>query len=468
MSRVPTILLGGTASGVGKTSLTLGIVRAMRRRGMRVQTFKVGPDFLDPTYLAAASGRTCYNLDGWMTGRDYVRGLFARACGDADLAVIEGVMGLFDGAEADSLEGSSAQVAAWLDSPVLLVANAHGASRSLAAAVRGFASFEPSVRVAGVIANRCGSDRHVEGLRTSLQAASCPPLVGAIPRDALPALQHRHLGLLTADSDTLTEQTLEALADAAERWVELDAVMALARTGRNHQDHEDHEDRKGRDRDHKDQTRCRIGVARDRAFHFYYPDNLEALRAAGAELAEFSPLTDRELPEGVDGLYFGGGYPEVHAAELAANAPMRTAVREFADRGGCIYAECGGLIYLGRTLRGLDGASHQMAGVLPVVTRMLERLRTLGYVEVELAADAAWGAAGQRLRGHEFHYSEIESDELAGGGWERAYRLNRRRGGVERSEGFQRGRVLASYVHLHWASRPEAAGRLVDACGRRT
>jgi len=468
LSRVPTILLGGTASGVGKTSLTLGIVRAMRRRGMRVQTFKVGPDFLDPTYLAAASGRTCYNLDGWMTGRDYVRGLFARACGDADLAVIEGVMGLFDGAEADSLEGSSAQVAAWLDSPVLLVANAHGASRSLAAAVRGFASFEPSVRVAGVIANRCGSDRHVEGLRTSLQAASCPPLVGAIPRDALPALQHRHLGLLTADSDTLTEQTLEALADAAERWVELDAVMALARTGRNHQDHEDHEDRKGRDRDHKDQTRCRIGVARDRAFHFYYPDNLEALRAAGAELAEFSPLTDRELPEGVDGLYFGGGYPEVHAAELAANAPMRTAVREFADRGGCIYAECGGLIYLGRTLRGLDGASHQMAGVLPVVTRMLERLRTLGYVEVELAADAAWGAAGQRLRGHEFHYSEIESDELAGGGWERAYRLNRRRGGVERSEGFQRGRVLASYVHLHWASRPEAAGRLVDACGRRT
>jgi len=447
---------------VGKTSLTLGIVRAMRRRGMRVQTFKVGPDFLDPTYLAAASGRTCYNLDGWMTGRDYVRSLFARACGDADLAVIEGVMGLFDGAEADSLEGSSAQVAAWLDSPVLLVANAHGASRSLAAAVRGFASFEPSVRVAGVIANRCGSDRHVEGLRMSLRAASCPPLVGAIPRDALPALQHRHLGLLTADADTLTEQTLEALADAAERCVELDAVIALARADRKHLDHE------GRTRDHKDPTRCRIGVARDRAFHFYYPDNLEALRAAGAELAEFSPLTDRELPEGVDALYFGGGYPEVHAAELAANAPMRTAVREFADRGGCIYAECGGLIYLGRTLRGLDGASHRMAGVLPVVTRMLERLRTLGYVEVELAADAAWGSAGQRLRGHEFHYSEIESDELAAGGWERAYRLNRRRGGDERSEGFQRGRVLASYVHLHWASRPEAAGRLVDACGRRT
>ena len=209
-------------------------------------------------------------------------------------------------------------------------------------------------------------------------------------------------------------------------------------------------------------------MARDRAFHFYYPDNLEALRAAGAELAEFSPLTDRELPEGVDALCCGGGYPDVHAAELAANAPMRTAVREFADRGGCIYAECGGLIYLGRTLRGLDGASHRMAGVLPVITRMLERLRTLGYVEVELAADAAWGSAGQRLRGHEFHYSEIESDELAAGGWERAYRLNRRRGGDERSEGFQRGRVLASYVHLHWASRPEAAGRLVDACGRRT
>ncbi len=207
-------------------------------------------------------------------------------------------------------------------------------------------------------------------------------------------------------------------------------------------------------------------MARDRAFHFYYPDNLEALRAAGAEVVEFSPLADREPPEGVGGLYFGGDYPEVHAAELAANEPMRTAVREFAGRGGLIYAECGGLMYLGRALRTLDGASHQMAGVLPVVTRMLERLRTLGYVEAELSSDAAWGAAGQRLRGHEYHYSEIESDELAAGGWRRAYRLNRRRGGDVRDEGFQRGRVLASYVHLHWASRPEAAGRLVDAARR--
>lgn len=476
MTRLPTILIGGTASGVGKTSLTLGIVRGLRRRGLRVQTFKVGPDFLDPTYLAAASGRTCYNLDGWMTGRDYVRSLFERACQDADIAVVEGVMGLFDGAEPDRLEGSSAEIAEWLGSPVLLVANAHGASRSLAAAVRGFADFEPTVRLAGVIANRCGSDRHVESLRTSLRAACCPPLVGAVPRDALPVLEHRHLGLLTADTQTLTEQTLEALADAAERWVDLDAVMALAKEEKEGDTNESPRKAfRGPSRtDAQDAPQrmsaavVRIGVARDRAFHFYYPDNLEALRAAGAELVEFSPLADRELPEGLGGLYFGGGYPEVHAAELAANASMRAAVREFADGGGCIYAECGGLMYLGRAVRGADGARHEMAGVLPVATRMLERLRTLGYVEVELAAEAPLGVEGERLRGHEFHYSEIESDELAAAGWRRTYRLSRRRGGEERREGFQRGRVLASYVHLHWASRPEAARRLVDACGRRT
>ena len=214
MGRCPAILIGGVSSGVGKTSLTLGIVRALVRRGLRVQTFKVGPDFLDPSYLKLASGRPCYNLDGWMTGREYVQQLFARVTADADIAIIEGVMGLFDGASPTSLEGSSAEIALWLDAPVLLVANAHGAARSLAAVVMGFTRFESGLRMAGVIANHAGSERHRKWLGESLAAAGLSPLVGAVPRDSLPTLQSRHLGLMTADSRTLPDQTVNQLADA--------------------------------------------------------------------------------------------------------------------------------------------------------------------------------------------------------------------------------------------------------------
>jgi cobyrinic acid a,c-diamide synthase len=213
-SNCPRIAIAGTGSGVGKTSMALGLARCLTRQGLRVQTFKVGPDFLDPTYLALASGRKCYNLDGWMTSRDYVRHLFSRATADADIAIIEGVMGMFDGAAPTSLEGSSAEIAGWLDAPVLLVANAHGSARSLAATVKGFAHFEPGVRVAGVIANQGGSERHRAWLAESLSAAGDAPLVGMMPRGSLPALPSRHLGLVTADRENLSDQILDQLSDA--------------------------------------------------------------------------------------------------------------------------------------------------------------------------------------------------------------------------------------------------------------
>jgi cobyrinic acid a,c-diamide synthase len=482
-------VIAGASSGIGKTSIALGIVRALAGRGLRVRTFKVGPDFLDPTYLARASGRTCYNLDGWMTSRDYVRDLFARATAGADLAVVEGVMGLFDGASPTDLSGSTAEIALWLGAPVVLVVNAHGAVRSLAAVVKGFASFEPSLTVAGVIANQSGSERHAQWLRESLAAANLPPLLGAVPSGALPALPSRHLGLVTADANALPDGAMDELARACAKHLDLDTLLHLAGgdaaseateppraaalglgegtapfAARLSEPPDAGND--GEEGNALRRRRCRIAVARDEAFHFYYGDNLEVLRDLGAELAEFSPLRDRQLPPGAGAVYLGGGYPEVHAEALSANSAMREAIAGHARRGGAIYAECGGLMYLARGLTTLDGRRHEMAGVLPVETAMLKRLAALGYVEADACDGTLWSGGGSAgtLRGHEFHYSHIVADESAREGWGPAYRLRRGRADACQAEGFARGAVLASYVHVHFASRPGRVEQFLSRC----
>ena len=457
----PRLVIAGTGSGVGKTSLTLGLARWLARQGLRVQTFKVGPDFLDPSYLALASGRTCYNLDGWMTSRDYVRGLFARTTADADVALIEGVMGMFDGASPRTLAGSTAEIAQWLGAPVLLVANAHGAARSLAATVKGFAQFEPGVHVAGVIANQGGSPRHRSWLAESLASAETAPLLGMLPRGSLPTLPSRHLGLVAADQANFPAESLDRLADACGQHLDVPAIMELARAAEKFEVVEPSSPVAGVSR------RVRLGIARDAAFHFYYADNVESLARAGAEWVPFSPLADRRLPADLDGLYFGGGYPEAHAARLADNGGMLTDVRQFAASGRAIYAECGGLMYLGQTLTCQDGTCYPLAGVLPLQTAMLEKLKVLGYAEVTWAAGSLWGAAGQMARGHEFHYSEITSETCASDGWQPAYSVCR--AGAEPAHGgFFRDRVLAGYVHLHWASRPDAIDHFLSSCERRS
>jgi cobyrinic acid a,c-diamide synthase len=452
---------------VGKTSLSLGLVRALARRGKRVQTFKVGPDFLDPTYLALASGRPCYNLDGWMMGQPYVRELFSRATRDADVAIIEGVMGLFDGASASSLEGSTAEIAIWLDVPVLLVINAHGLSRSAAAMVKGYAEFEPALRLAGVIANQSGTERHKVWIAESLRAAGLAPLLGAVPRGALPALSSRHLGLVTADPAALPGETLDQLADACERFLNLDELVGLAKSAG---DGESGAEAPASPASTTSPARrVRIGVARDEVFHFYYPDNLEMLRLCGAELVEFSPLRDSALPGDLDGLYLGGGYPELQAESLSQNGGMLAAVRGFAESGRCIYAECGGLMYLGRGLTDCDGRRHALCGILPIETAMLKKRAALGYVEARPDCDSVWGAGGARealrLRGHEFHYSNVGIDDSAAAGWRPAYSVRRRGREALDAEGFCKGSILASYIHVHFASCPEAAGLFVNRCG---
>ncbi len=454
----PRVLIAGTGSGVGKTTVTVALLRALARRGLSVSAFKVGPDFLDPTYLAIASGRPCHNLDGWMMGTAYAAELFERASRGADISVVEGVMGLFDGASPAHLEGSSGEIAKLLAAPVILVAGAHGMSRSFAALVRGFVGFEHGVDVAAVIANHAGSARHAAGLEESLRAAGLPPLFGAIPRGALATLPSRHLGLVTADRGLLGEDLLDALADALERHVDLDAVLALARVAAPLPDAERPA------APEPSVPRLRLGVAFDEAFHFYYTDAFASLEQAGFELVRFSPLRAGGLPEGLHGLYLGGGYPEAFAETLCANETMRRSVAAFAASGRPVYAECGGLMYLSQWIAVAGGERRAMCGVLPCGTRMLERRRALGYVAAELTEDSLWGAAGSVVRGHEFHYSELVGDPAGEPGWRCVYRLRRNRDGEERREGFTNGTVLASYAHLHFASRPAMAERLYRCC----
>ena len=345
------------------------------------------------------------------------------------------------------------------------------------------------MQLAGVIANQCGSPAHGALAAEALRAAGLAPLVGAVPRDALPKLESRHLGLVAADQSGITPAVIDQLADALERYVDLDAIIALALPGSGATNGTVGSALRGVP-DAGSRPLCssrnatpsrnategvpysarppavRLGLARDEAFHFYYPDNLESLAEQGAELIAFSPLADATLPENLDALYFGGGYPELYAQRLAANRPMREAVRDFAASGRCVYAECGGLMYLGRSLSTTDDQTHEMAGVLPVDTRMLPRLSRLGYVEVAFQSDGLWGPAGGQCRGHEFHYSQITSDQSRSAGWQPAYALSRRRAEPGQAEGFARGNVLASYVHLHWASRPESVQCFLSRCQR--
>lgn len=460
---IPRILIAGAQSGSGKTALTLGLVFALRRRGLKVQAFKVGPDYLDPTWLAAASGRPCYNLDGWMAGRDYVERLFDRVTQDADLALIEGVMGLFDGAQASGLAGSSAEIAQWLQAPVLLVVNAHGMGRSIAPVVAGFAGFEQSLHLRGVIANHCGSDNHRTILNEALVSSGQTMLLGAVPRMAFPELPSRHLGLVAAHpACNRPPAVLGQFGATVEKYLDLREVLRIARAAPALPPPSRLPPRREASSDH---SLC-LGVALDEAFHFYYQDLFDELEQRGCSFAFFSPLRDSHLPKNIDALYLGGGYPEEFASTLAANEPMRDCLCRFARSGRPVYAECGGLIYLSQAVTTRDAKRYALLGILPAETSMLDRRNRLGYVEVILKEDTFWGKAGDRLRGHAFHYSELSSDPAAEDGWSAAYGLKTPRGAPEAPEGFcsSQGRLLASYVHLHLSSRPAALDRFVDIC----
>lgn len=450
----PRLLIAGAHSGVGKSTITLALVAALRRRGLKVQTFKVGPDYLDPGHLAHVSGRPCFNLDGWMTDRNYVGELFNTASADADISLIEGVMGLFDGSSTDSLQGSSGEIAIWLKAPVVLVVNTHGMARSIAALVKGYNEFEPGVELAGVLANHCGSPSHVTLLNNALRSSGQPPLLGAIRRDSLPVLASRHLGLVSAEEHRLDNETITQLADAAGAQVNLDLLLRAAHQVEPLPQQSTLSTFIGSD------PKVRLAVARDEAFQFYYADLFAALERQGCSPVPFSPLHDSCLPEDIDGLYLGGGYPEVYAQILAENRAMLHDVRDFCTSGKPVYAECGGLIYLSQGVE-QEGQRFPLVGTLPAWTRMLKKCKALGYVEVTLEHDSLFGQRGESFRGHEFHYSELIEPSTSQNGWQAAYQLKQNRTGNCSAEGYQKGNILASYAHLHLASRPAALSHFV-------
>jgi cobyrinic acid a,c-diamide synthase len=419
---------------------------AFRRRGLRVQGFKVGPDFIDPTFHRAATGRPSHNLDGWMLSREANLDVFARAIDDADVAVIEGVMGLFDGKSTPSLSGTTAEMAIWLDAAVVLVLDAAAMAGSAAAIVHGFDTLVPEFRLSAVVCNKVASEKHYSYLRDAITARCRPALIGYLPRDANFSIPERHLGLHLAH-EALTEARLAGLAEWIEshldldRLLELSASPTLAVTPL---------------KEPAWKPECaRIGIARDPAFRFYYHDNLELLRTLGAELIDFSPIADRMLPPDLDGIYLGGGYPELHAEALSANEPMRAAIAEFVAKDAPVYAECGGFMYLMKAIVDAEERSWPMAGIFPTSAHMQKRLAKLGYVEVESCEAEGWLAPGECARGHEFRYSIIDPMPET---IRRVYK--------EPAEGYRVRSVLGSYVHLHFLSCPSFAERFVRDCAR--
>lgn len=453
---IPRLIIAGTHSGAGKTSIALGLVRALCRRGLTVQPYKIGPDFLDPgLHTHAADGsraRVSRNLDTWLLPPATVVELFARAAEGADLAVVEGMMGLYDGVDGRTEAASTAEVSKLLHAPVVLVLDAAGAVRSAAATAMGFARFDPDVIIAGVIADRVGGTRHEGWLRDALQTAGAP-LLGVLPWDDRLRLPERHLGLVPP-AEHAPGGIMDALADAVEAHVDVDALlrtanyapplvvpgpvcfppMPVVQT-------------------------VTIGVARDEAFSFYYQDGLDLLESRGARLVPFSPVHDRSLPA-VDGLYLGGGFPEVHAAALSENTRMRGAVNDAAASGVPVYAECGGMMYLARQLVDQAGREYDMAGVLPVITSMQQRLAALGYVTLRATADTLLLRRGETVRGHEFHFSTVTMSEPV----EFGFASDGGRGIDEGRDGICTPTLLASYTHLHFASHPAMAERFVEAC----
>ncbi|HEY2054603.1 MAG TPA: cobyrinate a,c-diamide synthase [Solirubrobacterales bacterium] len=446
----PRIVIAGTSSGAGKTSIACGLIGALRKAGHTVQGFKVGPDFIDPGYHALASGRPGRNLDAFLSGPELIAPLARHGAAGADIAVLEGVMGLFDGASGRGELASTAQVAKLLRAPVLLVVDASAMARSAAALVHGFATFDPELRVAGVIYNKVGSDHHEQLLREATEPLGIPVL-GAVRRSERVAAPERHLGLVPAgEREAGAREALEALAEAAADSIDLAAVERLARGAAALEGPTWSPEPSG------PQVFARIAIARGPAFSFHYQENLELLAAAGAELVQFDPLRDPSLPAGTGALLLAGGFPEIYGAELAANASLREEVRAFAASGRPVLAECGGLLYLCAELDGVE-----MCGVLPARGRMTKRL-TLGYREARAATATPWLEQGAGLRGHEFHYSTIEPlEEGAAPAWSLSAR------GATRPDGMVAGAVQAGYLHVHWAAHPTVAHRFAAAAATR-
>ena len=493
----PRLIIAGTGSGAGKTTVTLGLMKALAERGLRVQGFKCGPDYIDPTYHTAVTGRASRNLDAWMTSPEYVRNTFVQAADGQDISIIEGVMGLYDGKDPLSNTGSTAEIAMVTQTPVILVVDVRSMARSAAAIALGFQQLEPELNIAGVIVNRCGSAGHYQIVKKAIEQMCDIPVVGWLKREDDMSIPERHLGLVPAIERGELDPLFQRAADALSEGTDLDLLLKIAgaapplesrnlvteleeqqlsdneqrseskypweqeRSQQNQQEkneHQEHQERRS-DQQHV-QARPVIAVARDAAFNFYYPDNLELLEEAGAKLTYFSPIAGEGIPADADSIYLGGGFPEEFAEAIATNKLFLEGLRQAARQHMPVFAECGGYMVLAETLTDRQGITFDMAGIVPAHVQMQTKRAALGYREASAIQNSFLLEKGDTLRGHEFHYSTMtyhDTDSIP-----YAYETKGMRG--LKPEGYNSGYILAGYTHVHLGSNRAAAQRWVEHC----
>ncbi len=429
------VLIAGTNSGCGKTTITLGLMAAFSKKGLKVQAFKAGPDYIDPSLHYIVTKRPSINLDTWMMPAEFLKASFVSHAKEADFSIIEGVMGFYDGRSPVSDEGSSADLAKKIECPVILVIDAKSMARTVSAILKGMIEFDRKVNIIGVILNNIGSKRHLEILEEAIRTYCNITVFGGLPKDPGLSLPSRHLGLITGGEGVLSRDKIEYLSSSISSNIDLDKIEKMSQSRL-----------KEKKRLHKKlKAKGVIAVARDKAFCFYYQDNLNILSNMGYEIVEFSPIKDKVLPAS-DIIYLGGGYPEVYADEISQNVSMLNCIRKAGDEGRTIYAECGGLMYLGRSIITLDGEELGMCGSMPYKTRMLPKRKSLGYVEISPMEDFWILSHKQKIRGHVFHYSEVIMPDNAA--CKNFYQ------GTPKSKaiGLRYGNILASYVHLHFGA----------------
>ncbi len=454
----PRLVLAGTNSGVGKTTLTLGIMLALRKKGLNVQPFKVGPDYIDPTYHTQVTGKASRNLDSWLLSKDVILELFERQAKKADISIIEGVMGLYDGANS-SEAGSTGHLAKTIEGPVILIVDARALSRSAGAIVLGYKEFDKEVNIKGVILNNIGSSTHYHSAKDSIEKKTRIPVLGFLPRDKNLNLPERHLGLMPLyyKNRESVNAFYKKLLNLVEKNIDVNRILKISRealplpcfkrTIFNVQ---------------PVQGRITIAIAKDEAFNFYYQDNLDILKHFGAKIVEFSPLGSKGLPQDIDGLYIGGGFPEVFASRLSGNLELKKDIRGQAGDGLPIYAECGGLMYLMKRLVNFQKEEFSLVGLFPGQVNMANRLQALGYVEIETLKNNILSRKGDKNKAHVFHWSYLRNvpKDLC-----HAYKINKNK---EKAlhDGLIKGNVLASYAHLHFGSNINFARNFIRSGGK--
>lgn len=449
----PRILIAGTHSGVGKTTITLGLMSALAERNYKVQGFKAGPDYIDPSHHTAVTERPSRNLDTWLMSQDVCLELFERSAADADISVIEGVMGLYDGSLDGSESGSTAHLAKILDVSIILVMDAKGMSRSAGAVILGYKNFDPEVKISGVILNRVRSERHYTSLKKSIEDHSKIPVLGYLSFQEDTALPERHLGLVPSIEQELSKSVYRKIGASISATVDIERLITLANAANNLPPF-----RKTLLSGTKENYHFRMAVAIDDAFNFYYHDNLDLLESYGVELTYFSPLYDKYIPADSKALYIGGGFPELYANVLAANTTMKESIRKTYKNGAVIYGECGGMMYLLEHLVDFNQITHEMCGILKGKTQMENKRQGLGYITVRAEHDTILGKKSATFRAHEFHWSSLHVPE----GTPYAYTISKYGDNKSHPDGLFANRILCSYAHVHFASNPDILRHLLQ------